>query len=46
MGITEIANVEEEKTGGLKELGEIARGLKHIAHLQDNITTIFVPIRY
>ena len=29
-----------------KEVDEISSGLKHIIHLQDNITSTFVPIRY
>lgn len=29
-----------------KEVGEIATELKHIAHLQDSMTSTFVPIRY
>ena len=40
--ITYLCNLQATS----KEVGEIARGLKHIAHLQHNITTTFVPIRY
>lgn len=29
-----------------KEVFEIANNLEYIAHLQDDITTMFVPIRY